>query len=317
MTVEPYYDPAVRAAIEAGPPVATVRAANLEKLRRIGAEANARQTLSDAVQRTDVVVAGPTGAPDIRLRIHRPVHANGPLPCLYWCHGGGYVIGSPEQDDLRFDRWCQRYGMVGVAVQYRLAPETPYPGPVEDCYTGLAAIKANGAEFGIDTERIGIGGASAGGGLAAGLAHLVKDRAEFSIAFQLLIYPMIDDTRSSVSSNWDAVPVWNPASNHFGWASYLGERFDTADVPPYAAASRATELAGLPPTFIMVGSLDAFADEDIDYARRLNHAAVPVELHVYPGAPHGFDGFAPGTAVARQARRDINEWLERMVTPNG
>ena len=222
------------------------------------------------------------------------------------------MLGSPEQDDLRFDRWCQRFDVVGVAVQYRLAPETPLPGPVEDCYAGLRWVHEHGDELGIDTDRIGIGGPSAGGGLAAALALVVRDRGEVALDYQLLIYPMIDDTRTACPAGWD-VPVWNPASNDFGWTSYLGELFGTDDVPGHAAPTRATDLAGLPPTYIMVGTLDAFADEDIDYAKRLNHAGVPVELHVYPGAPHGFEGFAPGTAVARQARRDINDWLGRML----
>ena len=195
-----------------------------------------------------------------------------------------------------------------MAVQYRLAPEHPYPAPIEDCYAGLRWVKEHGGEIGIDTTRVGIGGPSGGGGLAAALALVVRDRAEVEIDYQLLIYPMIDDTRTSVTANWD-VPVWNPESNEFGWRSYLGERFGTEDIPSHAAPSRETDLSGLPPTFIMVGTLDGFADEDIAYAQRLNQAGVSVELHVYAGAPHGFEGFAPDAAVSRQARRDINNWL--------
>jgi acetyl esterase/lipase len=308
MSREPFYDPEVRAAIEAGARLGTVDATTLPKLRANRLLESEQVTLSDRVSRTDVTVPGPPGAPDVRLRVHRRVGVDGPLPCLYWIHGGGYVMGSPEQDDLRFDRWCQRFDVVGVAVQYRLAPEHPYPAGVEDCYAGLRWIKANGAELGIDTARIGIGGPSGGGGLAAALALVVRDRGEFAIDYQLLIYPMIDDTRTSVTANWD-VPVWNPSSNEFGWTSYLGELHGTDRIPAHAAPSRELDLSGLPPTYIMVGTLDGFADEDIDYAQRLNHAGVSVELHVYPGAPHGFEGFAPNTTVARQARRDINNWL--------
>jgi acetyl esterase/lipase len=305
---EPFYDPEIRAAIEAGPRLGTVSADTLDKVRADRLLLDEQVQLSDAVVRTDHLVPGPDGAPQIRLRVHRPRGAEGALPALYWIHGGGYVLGSPEQDDLRFDRWCQRFDLVGIAVQYRLAPEHPYPAAVEDCYAGLRWVKECGAELGVDTSRVGIGGPSGGGGLAAALALVVRDRGEVEIDYQLLIYPMIDDTRTSTTATWD-VPVWNPASNEFGWASYLGDLFGTDDVPAHAAPARATDLTGLPPTFIMVGSLDGFADEDIDYARRLNHAGVPVELHVYPGAPHGFEGFAPGAAVARQARRDINAWL--------
>ncbi|MDH3678427.1 MAG: alpha/beta hydrolase [Acidimicrobiia bacterium] len=311
---EPFFDPEVRAALEAGPSLGVVNADSLEKVRANRLLLNEQVPLSDDVTRVDHVVPGPDGAPDIRLRVHRSRLAEGELPCLYWIHGGGYVLGSPEQDDLRFDRWCQRFGLVGVAVQYRLAPEHPYPAAIEDCYAGLRWVKAHGADLGIDTTRIGIGGPSGGGGLAAALALVVRDRAELEIAYQLLIYPMIDDTRTSVTANFD-VPVWSPESNEFGWSSYLGDLFGTADVPAHAAPARAADLSDLPPTYIMVGTLDGFADEDIDYAQRLNHAGVPVELHVYPGAPHGFEGFAPEAEVSRQARRDINNWLAARLGP--
>ncbi|MPY92196.1 MAG: alpha/beta hydrolase fold domain-containing protein [Acidimicrobiia bacterium] len=314
MSPQPYYDPEVRAAIEAGPRLGTVDARTLPKVRADRLLLNEQVQLSDAVTRTDLHVPGPPGAPDIRLRVHRPRGTEGDLPCLYWVHGGGYVLGAPEQDDLRFDRWCQRFGLVGVAVQYRLAPEHPYPAPIEDCYAGLRWVKEHGAEIGVDTGRVGIGGPSGGGGLAAALALVTRDRGEVEIDYQLLIYPMIDDTRAGVTASWD-VPVWNTASNEFGWKSYLGDLYGTDDVPAHAAPSRATDLAGLPPTYIMVGTLDAFADEDIEYAQRLNHAGVPVELHVYPGAPHGFEGFAPGSALARQARNDMNNWLASRLAP--
>ncbi|MFN0089828.1 MAG: alpha/beta hydrolase [Acidimicrobiales bacterium] len=312
---QPYYDPEVRAAVEAGPRLGVVDAATLPKLRAQRIAQGAEAPLSDAVSRTDLVVPGPAGSPDIRLRVHRRKGLEGDLPCLYWIHGGGYVLGAPEQDDVRFDRWCQRFDMVGVCVQYRLAPEHPYPAPIEDCYAGLKWVKEHGAELGVDTSRVGIGGPSGGGGLAAALGLVVRDRAELDIDYQLLIYPMIDDTRTSVTANWD-VPVWNPDSNRFGWSSYLGELFGADDVPYHAAPSRALDLSGLPPTYIMVGSLDGFADEDIAYAQRLNQCGVAVELHVYPGAPHGFEGFAPKAAVSRQARRDLNNWLAaRLAQP--
>jgi acetyl esterase/lipase len=217
-------------------------------------------------------------------------------------------------EDLRFDRWCQSLNCVGVAVEYRLAPETPYPGPLEDSYAGLRWVHANAGNLGIDTSRLGIGGASAGGGLAAGLALLARDRGEVPLAFQLLIYPMIDDRITSVSSSWEGVPIWTPASNRTGWAAYLGP-LAGGDVPIYAAASRAEDLRGLPPAMIPVGALDGFLDEDVDYAMRLTHAGVPTELRVYPGGPHGFDGLLPGTPLARRARRDIEEWLERAMAP--
>ncbi|MGH1492580.1 MAG: alpha/beta hydrolase [Acidimicrobiales bacterium] len=313
--MEPYFDPEIKTILEAGPGLGVVRADNLQAIRDSRALLNDQVTLSDVVTRTDHVVPGPDDNSELRLRVHKPVDlAEGSTaPCLYWMHGGGYVLGSPEQDDLRFDRWCQRFGIIGVGVEYRLAPEHPYPAGLDDSYAGLAWVKENGADLGIDTSQIGIGGPSAGGGMAAALGLLVRDRGEFSLDYQLLIYPMIDDTRTSVTANLD-VPIWNPESNLFGWKSYLGDLFDAEQVPYHAAPARAEDLSGLPPTYIMVGTLDGFADEDINYAMRLNHAGVEVELHVYPGAPHGFEGFAAGAAVSRQARSDMNGWLARQLS---
>jgi acetyl esterase/lipase len=223
-------------------------------------------------------------------------------------HGGGLVLGTADADDLRFDVWCRRFGMVAASVEYRLAPETPYPGPLEDCYRGLAWLHQHAADLGIDPGRIGIGGASAGAGLAAALALLARDRSGPRVAWQLLIYPMLDDRQQTASSRWP-VPVWPPESNRFGWDSYLGPLAGSPHVPPYAAAARATDLRDLPPTLVQVGALDGFLDEDVDYALRLLRAGVPTELHVYPGAPHGYDAFAPTTAIAKRSRADLGAWL--------
>lgn len=313
--VDALLDPEVAAAMRAVP-VAPLRLSDevLPALRAQRLSAAAAPQLSDAVERTIVTVPGLEGAPEVVLRVHRPVGAEGPLPCVYFIHGGGYVLGSAEMDDLRFDKWCPKLRCVGVSVEYRLAPETPYPGPLLDCYAGLSWVYHHAAELGVDRGRIGIGGASAGGGLASGLALLAHDRGEIPLAFQLLIYPMLDDRRVTVSSQWE-VPVWSPAANRYGWRAYLGDLFDKGDdVPPFAAAVHATDLRGLPPAYVCVGSLDGFLDEDVAYALRLNQAGVPTELHVYPGAPHGFDGFWPGTGVARRARRDIEDWLARQLS---
>lgn len=310
---QPYYDPEIREILDAAPRFGTVNGDTLGKIRSNRLIETGKVQLSDNVTRTDKMVPGPEGSPEVRLRVHRRVGSDESLPCLFWIHGGGYVLGAPEQDDLRFDRWCQRFNVVGVAVQYRLAPENPYPAGVEDCYAGLAWVKEHGAELGIDTNQVGIGGPSGGGGLAAALGLMVRDRGTFDIDYQMLIYPMIDDTMTTVSSGWD-VPVWNPESNHFGWSSYLGDLFGSNEIPSHAAPTRASDLSGLPPTYVMVGGLDGFADEDIDYAARLNQAGVDTELHVYPGAPHGFEGFAPQAELSRQARRDINNWLAKRLT---
>ena len=266
--------------------------------------------LSDRVSRSTITVPGPEGSPEVALRIHRPVESTESLPCIVWMHGGGLVLGNEEQDDPRFDRWCARHNMMAVSVGYRLSPETPYPGPIEDCYASLRYVADHAAELGVDLDRLGIGGASAGGGLAAALALLARDRGGPRIASQLLIYPMIDDRQVTESSSWD-VPIWPPSSNAFGWTSYLGSAKGTERVSPYAAAARAGDVSELPHAIIIVGALDGFVDETIDYARRLNHAGVPVEFHLYPGAPHGFDALLPGSAVAGRARTDLGRWLGR------
>jgi acetyl esterase/lipase len=266
--------------------------------------------LSDAVARTDHRVPGD---PEVPVRVHRPEGTDGALPCVYSMHGGGYVIGSYVMDDARFDAWCPMLGIVGVSVEYRLAPEFPYPAPLEDCYRGLVWTFEHAEELGIDRDRIGVAGVSAGGGLAAALALLARDRGEVDVAFQLLDCPMLDDRQDTPSSRLEGLAIWSKASNEFGWRSYLGDQYGHHDVPYTAAPARATDLAGLPPAFVSVGGADGFRDEDIDYALRLSQAGVPTELHVYPGAPHGYQ-MLPESAVAQQSSRDVLDWLTRQVS---
>jgi len=300
-------DPDVAAMVEMVP-IGTIDGETLAAIR--DADLTGPVELSDSVERRDHVVPGD---PDVVVRVHRPVGAEGALACVYSMHGGGYVLGSYAMDDARFDSWCQRYGIVGVSVEYRLAPETPYPGPLEDAYSGLRWVYENHQTLGVDPERIGIAGVSAGGGLAAGLALLARDRAEVPLRFQLLECPMLDDRQVTASSRLDGLAIWTKESNEFGWRSYLGELYGTPDVPAYAAPARATDLRGLPPAYVCVGAVDGFRDEDVDYATRLNQADVPTELHVYPGAPHGVGVFA-GTAVADRYNQGIEEWLARQLS---
>lgn len=312
MNVEELLDPEIAEALQAMPPMGGFTLEQLPAIREQRLAQLEAVELSDRVERRDYQVPGLNGAPEVTIRVHRPVGVEGPLPCIYFMHGGGYILGTYAMDDLRFDRWCPKLGCVGVSVEYRLAPETPYPGPLEDSYAGLAWVYQHAAELGIDPARIGIGGASAGGGLAAGLALYARDRGEVPLSFQLLIYPMIDPRRVTESSTWD-VPIWPPASNELGWKAYLGELAPDGDLPPYAAPALAADLRGLPPAMVPVGALDGFLDEDVEYAMRLNRSGVPAELHVYPGGPHGFDGIMPGTALARRARHDMEEWLARVM----
>ena len=266
--------------------------------------------VSDQVERTDHDVPGDPG---VSVRVHRAKDAKGELPCVYSIHGGPYVLGTNLMDDLFFDELCPQLGIVGVSVEYRLAPETPYPGPLEDCYLGLRWTHEHASELGIDPRRTGVMGVSAGGGLAAALCLLARDRGELPIAFQLLDQPMLDDRQVTPSSQDVNLAVWTRNSNTFGWQSYLGDLYGRDDVPPTAAPARATDLAGLPPAFVSVGAVDGFRDEDIDYAMRLNQAGVPTELHVYPGACHGFNVMARDAAVTQQCNLNMAHWLRRRL----
>jgi acetyl esterase/lipase len=269
------------------------------------------QDLSDRVDRRDLLVPG---TPQVPVRVHRPVDGDDALPCLVWLHGGGYVLGHHLNDDAMFDDLCARLGMVAVAVGYRLAPETPYPGPLEDCYRALVWTFAHAEELGVRPDRIGVGGLSAGGGLAAAVALLARDRGEVDMAFQLLDSPMIDDRDISTSSQWDDRPLWTRESNDFGWQSYLGPLHGTSEVPYTAAPARAVDLFGLPPAFVSVGAIDGFADEDLAYAVRLHRAGVPTELHLYPGACHGYL-IARDSPITIQSERDRDDWLARQLRP--
>jgi acetyl esterase/lipase len=297
-------DPDVAAAIERVP-FDELTAEVLATIRKFGP---VPVPLSDAVERTDHVVPGD---PDVSVRVHRAHGAEGPMPCVYSMHGGGYVLGSNAFDDLLFDELCPKLGFVGVSVEYRLAPETPYPGPLDDCYLGLRWTYEHASELGIDPSAIGVMGVSAGGGLAAALALLARDRGEMPIAFQFLDSPMLDDRQLTPSSQEDGLAVWSRGSNTFGWKSYLGGLYGRDDVPYTAAPARATDLSGLPPAFVTVGAADGFRDEDVDYALRLNQAEVAAELHVYPGACHGFTVLAPEAPVTKRCRRNMEDWLRR------
>ncbi|MEM9463743.1 MAG: alpha/beta hydrolase [Actinomycetota bacterium] len=261
--------------------------------------------LSDAVERTDHTISSD---PHVVVRVHRPVDTSGPLPALYSIHGGGYVVGSHDMDDAMFDRLCPDLGIVGVSVEYRLAPEHPYPAAIDDCEAGLRWTFDHADELGIDPDRIGITGVSAGGGLCAALGLRARD-AGLPVRFQLLDCPMLDDRMTSPSSQLDGLAVWSRPSNIVGWSAYLGE-LTGGDVPADAAPARATDLTGLPPSYVCVGGSDGFRDEDIEFAQRLMAAGVDTELHVYPNVPHGVRLWV-GTEPARRYGADQGDWLAR------
>lgn len=231
-----------------------------------------------------------TLASGARLRVHRPARLAEGTPALLWIHGGGYLLGSAAQDDRVCRAFSRELGITVVAVSYRLAPQHPYPAALDDCYAALATLAGMPA---VDPDRIAIGGASAGGGLAAALALLARDRGEIAPVLQLLAYPMLDDRSAALPAD-SRYRLWSPRSNRFGWASYLGD----AD-PQVAVPARRTDLSGLAPAWIGVGTLDLFYDEDVTYADRLRQAGVPCRLEVVPGAFHGFDQWAFWTAVSQ------------------
>jgi acetyl esterase/lipase len=276
------------------------------------AAANAGVGPSPDVTREDHLVPGLNGAPEVRVRHYRPASQSGVVPCLYWIHGGGHVLGQIEQDDPMMDHIVGAVGCAAVSVEWRRPPEHPFPAPMDDCYAGLTWTYKNAAELGVDPQRIAIGGASSGGGSAAGLALLARDRGEVPVCFQLLVYPMLDDRNVTPASVAVTEPrVWNRDCNLIGWRAYVGEAAGTEACSPYAAPTRATDLRGLPPAYLPGGDLDLFIDEDIEYGQRLQQADVPTELHVYPGGIHGFDLLAPGSALAQRFIRDRDEALQR------
>ncbi|MFC5664542.1 alpha/beta hydrolase [Kitasatospora misakiensis] len=261
-------------------------------------------------------VPGLGDGPAVRLVSARPAGAGGgPLPLLYYLHGGGMVTGNAWSVLPRLLReLAEPLGLAVVSVEYRLAPGSPYPAAVEDGYAGLVGVAERAAELGVDAGRIVLGGKSAGGGLAAALALLTRDRGGPVPAGQLLLSPMLDDRDRTFSTRQLAGhDTWDRTSNATAWRALLGERYGAADLPPYAAPARATDLSGLPPAYVEVGSAETFRDEAVAYADAIWRAGGAAELHVWPGAFHGFDTFAPGAAVSRDAREARVRWLRRLL----
>jgi acetyl esterase/lipase len=245
-------------------------------------------------------------AGDVPVLILRPAGRSRPLPAMVYLHGGGLVMGDERNGLPGVLDWVAQLGLVLVSVRYRLAPEHPYPAAVEDGYGVLQWA----AESGIG-EPLLIGGGSAGAGLAAAVALLARDRGGVQPAGQLLMCPMLDDrTGGTELRPWEA---WDRVSNRTGWTALLGDARGGPDVPAYAAPARATDLSGLPPAFIDVGSADLFLAEDVDYARRIWAAGGSAELHVWAGAFHGFDGAVPTAAVSVAARAARLDWLRRLL----
>ncbi|WP_338552420.1 alpha/beta hydrolase [Paenibacillus sp. KS-LC4] len=260
------------------------------------------------------MISGP--ASNLLLKIYEPVNRTGTaLPALLWIHGGGYVLGHPDSDDALCERFVLDTQCVVVSVDYRLAPEHPYPAAIDDCYAALKWM-ASASELNIDITRLAVAGASAGGGLTAALSLMARDQGGPAISFQMPLYPMIDDRNVTASSHEISTnrAVWNRDNNRAAWSMYLGEHA-SGTISPYAAPSRAESYAGLPPTYTCVGQLDPFRDETIEYVARLAQAGVEVEFQMYPGCFHAFELAAPQAEVSKRASKAYVDALNRALNP--
>lgn len=289
-----------------------LRSENLPFIRESSAQRSPSAVVNEAISLTDEIINGPDNQP-LSLRIYRPKYSSETLPVLLWIHGGGYILGSIGEDDELCMDFVKIAECVVVSVEYRLAPEHPYPAPIEDCYTALKWIADSADSLNIDSTRIGVAGASAGGGLTAALTLLARDRHYPSLCFQMPLYPMIDDRNNTPSTNEIKEGfVWNQKSNQAGWRMYLGELYGTDDIPSYAAPARETNYSQLPYTYTCVGQLDPFRSETLTYVTKLAEAGVDVEFHLFPGAYHGFEGINPDAELSIRAK---NEYI--LAVKNG
>lgn len=312
----PPFDPELEAALTAMGAAApqTLTADMIESARAPSTGPLVDDLLAEhGISRRDVTFPGYRGE-EITLSVLAKQGHTGYGPVIYFAHGGGMVTGGRFGGVERLVDWIERFDLTCVTVEYRLAPEFPDPYPVEDCYEGLLWTVEHLEELGIDPARVIVAGASAGGGLAAGIALLARDRGAPSLAGQLLISPMLDDRDATMSTRQiDGLGVWDRTSNLTGWTALLGDRRGTDDVSMYAAPARATDVTGLPPAFIECGSAEVFRDEDVAFASALWAAGVQAELHVWAGGFHAFDLLAPHAAVSQAAKAARDDWLGRVL----
>jgi acetyl esterase/lipase len=269
----------------------------LRLVRRLAARAAAATPVPAGVRVRSERVPASRGRPEVRVLVYERAERSRPSGALLWIHGGGLVMGTPEQGHEACARFAEALGVVVVNVDYRLAPDHPFPAALDDCEAALAWLHAQAGALGVDPGRIAVGGDSAGGGLAACLAQRAHDRGGPAIRFQLLVYPMLDD-RTALRGELDAL-VWTNASNRFGWSAYLGHPVCDVEERPHAAAARRADLRGLPPAWIGIGDVDLFHGECLAYASRLRAAGVPCELHRVPGMYHGADRFRSAAPAMR------------------
>jgi acetyl esterase/lipase len=313
--VRPPYDPELEAALavigDQLPP--TVTPDMIAVMRDAPALAPIEDLLEGRnITHREVTVPGYQGY-DMAMSIFARADHRAAGPGIYHTHGGGMIIGDRFTGMEPLLEWVERFDAVCVSVEYRLAPEFPDPYLTEDCYAGLAWTAGQAGELGIDTGRLIIAGASAGGGLAAGTALLARDRQGPALAGQVLMCPMLDDRNATVSSHqFVGIGVWDRGSNDTGWNAYLGKRRGTGDVSIYASPSRATDLSGLPAAFIDVGSAEVFRDEAVAYASQIWADGGVAELHVWPGGFHGYEMMAPHAQLSQVSKQARTDWLARL-----
>lgn len=311
-TPRPGHDPELSALLAEMPLMYTLDTDVLAQLRHVPSPPAETFLDGHPVDRREVTVTAQDGA-EIPLSVFSPIGTERAMPCVYWMHGGGMVMGDRlSQIDIPLE-WLVTLGVVVVSVDYRLAPEFTGTTLVDDCYRGLRWVADHTDELGVDPARIVVAGISAGGGLAAGVALMARDLGGPAIAAQVLSCPMLDHRNSTTSSRqFSGVPgVWTAEMNEFGWRSMLG---GTADVSPYVSPATADDLSGLPATYIDCGTAEVFRDEDVDYAARIWAAGGQAELHVWPGGCHGFDALFPQTRLAVTARRTRTAWLAGVLS---
>ncbi|CAF1268401.1 unnamed protein product [Adineta steineri] len=264
-------------------------------------------------------VPGPNGSPEISLLICRPNASvtnvsTSLLPCIYNIHGGGIIAGNNRFNMEILLDWILEFHICVVSVEYRLAPEHPHPAPSEDCYAGLIWTAAHAQELGINLSQLSVMGISAGGGLAAAMALMSRDRNGPTLKGQILICPMLDDRDQTFSTHqFEGTGFWDRQSNLTAWTALLGDQRGASDVSPYAAPSRAEDLSNLPPAFIDVSSTETFRDENIDYARRIWQVGGVAELHIWPDGFHDFPAFMPEATLSKLAIEARTNWYRRLL----
>ncbi|MCX5256976.1 alpha/beta hydrolase [Streptomyces canus] len=318
-TARPALDPELRELLADMPLMSQLSPEVLSQLRRLPSTPIESLLAHRTVDRRELTVPASDGAP-IPLSVFSPVNTDRTTaaPCIYWMHGGGMVMGDRfSQIDIPLE-WLDEFGAVVVSVDYRLAPEATGTTLVDDCYQGLLWIAEHAEELGIDPARIVVAGASAGGGLAAGVTLLARDLGTPAIAAQMLICPMLDHRNTSASSRqYSGGPgVWTREMNEFAWRAVLGDLTDE-EVSEYVSPALAEDLSGLPTTYIDTGSAEVFRDEGTDYATRIWAAGGQAELHVWAGGFHGFDALYPQANISATARRTRTDWLARILPSNG